>query len=72
MKIYDKQTDKATNSLEEVVLDSDFIFISVPTPMKQDGSISLNIIYDVFKEIDSVLDYEAEKQPILLLRSTVQ
>jgi nucleotide sugar dehydrogenase len=71
MKIYDKQADKATNSLEEVVLDSDFIFISVPTPMKQDGSISLDIIYDVFKEIDSVLDYEAEKQPILLLRSTV-
>jgi UDPglucose 6-dehydrogenase len=39
--------------------------------MKKDGSISLDIVHEVFKEIDSVLDYEAEHQPTILLRSTV-
>ena len=29
IKIYDKQVDKATNSLEEVVNNSDFVFLSI-------------------------------------------
>jgi len=71
VKIYDKDNSKSTHSIEEVVNDSDYIFLSVPTPSNSDGSISLDIIHEVFKEIDSVLDYEADKQPIILLRSTV-
>ena len=76
IKIYDKQADKATNSLEEVVNDSDFVFLSVPTPSNSDGSISLDIIYDVFEEIHNVIDYtkpgdSCDTQPIILLRSTV-
>ena len=76
MKIYDKQTDKATNSLEEVVNNSDYVFVSVPTPSNKDGSISLDIIYDVFEEIHNVIDYtkpgdSCDTQPIILLRSTV-
>jgi UDPglucose 6-dehydrogenase len=71
IKIYDKQAGKSTHTLEDVVNDSDYIFVSVPTPMKKDGSISLDIVHEVFKEIDEVLDYEAEEQPTILLRSTV-
>ena len=76
IKIYDKQADKATNSLEEVVNDSDFVFLSVPTPSNEDGSISLDIIYDVFEEIHNIIDYtkpgdSCDTQPIILLRSTV-
>ena len=71
IKIYDKQAGKSTHTLDEVVNDSDYIFVSVPTPMKKDGSISLDIVHEVFKEIDEVLDYEAEEQPTILLRSTV-
>ena len=71
MKIYDKQADKSINTLDDVVNDSDYIFLSVPTPMKKDGSISLDIVYDVFKEIDKVIDYKKEFQPVILLRSTV-
>ena len=71
VKIYDKDHTKSTHTITEVVNDSDFIFLSVPTPSNQDGSISLDIVHEVFKEIDSVLDYEAEHQPTILLRSTV-
>ena len=71
VKIYDKDETKSTHTLTEVVNDSDYIFLSVPTPSNQDGSISLNILFDVFKEIDKVIDYEADKQPVIMIRSTV-
>jgi len=71
LKIYDKQNDKSTHTMEEVVNDSDYIFLSVPTPSNHDGSISLDIIYNVFEGIHNVIDYKKENQPIILLRSTV-
>ena len=69
IKIYDKQDDKSTHTLSEVVNDSDYIFISVPTPSNKDGSINLDIVYGVFDEIKDVI--EEDKKPVLLLRSTV-
>ena len=71
VKIYDKDETKSTHTLTDVVNDSDFIFLSVPTPSNSDGSISLDIIFNVFKEIDEVLDYEADYQPVIMIRSTV-
>jgi|TARA_R110000823_G_scaffold314148_2_gene442814 UDPglucose 6-dehydrogenase len=71
VKIYDKDNSKSTHTLDKVVNDSDYIFLSVPTPSNQDGSISLDIIYDVFKDIDNIIDYEQDFQPVILLRSTV-
>ncbi len=76
IKIYDKDGSKSTHTIEEVVNDSDYVFISVPTPSNQDGSISLDIIYDLFEEIHNVIEYtkpgdSCDTQPILLLRSTV-
>jgi UDPglucose 6-dehydrogenase len=71
LKIYDKESSKSTHTLSEVVNDSDYIFLSVLTPSNSDGSISLDIIYNVFNEIHDVIDYEKDKQPIILLRSTV-
>ena len=71
VKIYDKDDTKSTHTLTEVVNDSDYIFLSVPTPSNPDGSISLDILFNVFKEIDEVIDYEADIQPIIMIRSTV-
>ena len=45
IKIYDKDKKKSLNTLEETVNKSDFVFVSVPTPMNQDGSINLDIVY---------------------------
>ena len=50
VKIYDKDETKSTHSLSET-LDSDFIFVSVPTPSNKDGSINLDIVYNVFNEM---------------------
>tara|TARA_R110000824_G_scaffold326108_1_gene513076 strand:+ start:1650 stop:2528 length:879 start_codon:yes stop_codon:yes gene_type:complete len=71
IRVHDKDPSKSTHTLNEVVNDSDYIFLSVPTPSNKDGSISLDIIYDVFKDIDEVYDYEQDYQPVILIRSTV-
>ena len=76
VKIYDKDKSKRTHELKEVVNTSDYVFLSVPTPSNSDGSISLDIIYDIFEEIHNAIDYAergsgSDSQPIILLRSTV-
>jgi nucleotide sugar dehydrogenase len=73
VKIYDKDESKSTHSLSDVINTSDYVFLSVPTPSNQDGSISLDIIYDIFEEIHNIIEYTklGESQPIILLRSTV-
>ena len=67
IKIYDKDSSKATHSLEST-LTSDFIFVSVPTPSNPDGSINLDVVYNIFEEM-SVLNYRSDN--VFLLRSTV-
>jgi len=67
VKVYDKDPSKSINTLNEVVNDSDFIFLSVPTPSNKDGSINLKIIDEALGEIDKI----NKKEPIILLRSTM-
>ena len=76
VKIYDKDKSKGTHLLEETINGSEYVFLSVPTPSNSDGSISLDIIYDVFEEIHNVIEYtkpadSSDTQPVILLRSTV-
>jgi UDPglucose 6-dehydrogenase len=65
--IIDKNPEKSECSLDETVNDSDYLFVSVPTPSNLDGSINLEIVDLCLNEIDKVNLYE----PIILLRSTV-
>ena len=67
IKIYDKDETKSTHSLVET-LESDFIFVSVPTPSNPDGSISLDIVYECFNEMSML---NKRKDNVILLRSTV-
>ncbi len=66
--IYDKNPSLGQNTLQEVVSNSDFIFISVPTPSNRDGSINLNIVESV---IDDISKIKTDNNPIILLRSTI-
>ena len=68
IKIYDKDESKSLNSLDETVNESDFIFLSLPTPSNKDGSISLEILHD---SLDSINKINKNSNNILLLRSTV-
>tara|TARA_Y100000310_G_scaffold211693_1_gene212421 strand:- start:7 stop:855 length:849 start_codon:yes stop_codon:yes gene_type:complete len=68
VKIYDKDESKSLNSLSDVVNESDFIFVSVPTPSNSDGSINLDTVYNVFNEMNELNN---RTDNIFLLRSTV-
>jgi len=67
VKIYDKDESKSTHSLSET-LESDFIFVSVPTPSNLDGSINLDIVYSIFNEMNEL---NKRTDNVFLLRSTV-
>mgnify|MGYP001392994326 FL=1 len=62
VRVYDKDSLKSTHSLNEV-LDSDFVFVCVPTPMKKDGSQDLSFVENFFKT--------AKEGPIYIIKSTV-
>ena len=62
VRVYDKDSLKSTHSLNEV-LDSDFIFVCVPTPMKKDGSQDLSFVESFFKT--------AKNGPIYIIKSTI-
>ena len=68
IRIFDKDPIKSENSLEETVNQSDFIFLSVPTPASNTGQIDLSIVEEVLSEIDKVNKSDSN---IVLLRSTV-
>ena len=68
VKIYDKDESKSTHSLSEVLHQSDFIFVSVPTPSNKDGSINLDIIHSLFNEMNIINEND---NSVILLRSTV-
>ena len=68
IKVYDKDPTKSTNTLEETVNKSDFIFLSVPTPSNPDGSMHLGILESALHDIQTV---NKRKDNIILIRSTV-
>ena len=68
LRIFDKNPAKSTHTLEEVLEESDFIFLSVPTPSNVDGSINLSILEDVLGQIDS---HGTREGCVVLVRSTV-
>jgi UDPglucose 6-dehydrogenase len=68
IKIYDKNPAKSQNSLEETVNESDYLFLSVPTPSAKDGTMDLSIVESALESINNVNDNDNN---IVLLRSTV-
>lgn len=68
IKIYDKDKSKSTHTIHEVVNESEYVFISVPTPADSQGKISLKILDNCLEEISSVAK---NNETIFLLRSTI-
>jgi len=73
--INDKDETKSLDSLEDVVSYSDIIFLSVPTPSNEDGSINLSYVEDALQEISQITSDIQENMVlmdnIVLIRSTV-
>ena len=66
VKIFDKDPNKSFNTLNQVVNDSDVVFISVPTPMRADGTIDLSIVESVFDDIDNAKS--SDSKAVFLLK----
>ena len=67
IRIHDKDPKRNINTLEEV-LECDYVFVAVPTPMNEDGSISLNIVEKALQEIS---DNNKNRKNIIILKSTM-
>jgi UDPglucose 6-dehydrogenase len=62
---------KLGTSIEDV-LDTEIIFICVPTPTKEDGSCDISIVESVIEEIHSHrLQMKMEKPEIIAIKSTI-
>ena len=66
VRVYDKDPNKSTHTLEETVNESDFIFLSVPTPANKDGSINTDILSSAIQDIDDV----STRDNYIVIRST--
>ena len=67
IRIHDKDPNRNMNTLEEV-LECDYIFVAVPTPMHEDGSISLAVVEKALQEIS---DNNKRRNNIVILKSTM-
>ena len=67
VRVYDKNPVKSVHTLDETVNKSDFIFVSVPTPSNDDGSMNVNILESALMDIQRV----NKKKNIILIRSTI-
>ena len=70
VKIYDLNPNRATHTMEEVINTSDFVFVSVPTPMENvlGGSIDTTILYSVF---DKIHELNSKRDNIFIVKSTI-
>ena len=68
VRIYDKDSSKSVDTIEDTVNKSEFIFLSVPTPSNKDGSMNLDIVKRALQDIS---DINERDDNIVLLRSTV-
>jgi len=67
IKIHDKDPKRNLNTIEDV-LKCDFVFVCVPTPMNEDGSISLDIVERALQEIS---DKNKNRNNTIILKSTM-
>lgn len=67
LKSYDIDPKKSKDSLEETVNDSDFIFLSVPTPSNPDG-IDISFLINA---LNSIKEVNKRSDNIILIRSTI-
>ena len=70
IRIYDVDPNRSTHTLSEVINDSEFIFVSVPTPMNsnENGIMDMSIISSVF---DEVRNLNARADNVFIIKSTI-
>lgn len=64
---YDKYKSDHNSNLRNLVLNSKYIFVCLPTPMNTDGSCNIDIIEEVLEEVNQITD----SPKTIVLKSTV-
>ena len=67
IRIHDKDPKRNLNTIEEV-LESDFVFVAVPTPMDDEGHMHLGI---VVKALGEIYEKNTRTDNIIILKSTM-
>jgi len=67
---HDKDDNKSTSTLDNMVHLCDTIFLCLPTPMKSDGKCDTSIIENVLNSIDLIADNYESKRTIVI-KSTI-
>ena len=70
---YDIDETKCNQTLEWVCLDSDIIFVCLPTPMRKDGSCDTRILEKAIEGIEETClqGGRQESRPIIVIKSTI-
>lgn len=63
---FDLDESKCNSSEDELINNSEIIFVCLPTPMNQDGSCNIDIVEGVIKKIN-----EKSKNKIVVIKSTI-
>ena len=66
--IYDSNAKKTTHTMDQLVLNSDVIFICVPTPMFESGEADLSIVNLV---VDKLSKYKYINEKTIVIKSTI-
>ena len=68
-KVYDVDRNRSFNTLEEVV-EQEYVFVCLPTPMRKDGSCDLSILEKFFEDIEE-MDLDILTERTFIIKSTV-
>lgn len=68
VRVYDKNPARSLHSLKDTINESNFVFVSVPTPSNNDGSADLTILESALDDIANICTNE---ETIILIRSTI-
>ena len=69
VRVFDTMPERRTHSIEEV-LDCEFVFVCLPTPMREDGACSLTLLFEFFEEAKLRLK-DDDRKPLFVIKSTV-
>jgi nucleotide sugar dehydrogenase len=66
--IYDSNPKRSTHTLDDLVENSDVIFVCVPTPMFESGECDLSVVESV---VDKLSQYDSISNKVAVIKSTV-
>ena len=68
---YDLNGSCSCETIDELIDNSNIIFVCVPTPMKKDGSCDTSIVEGVVTDIDKLVVYRNVSDRVVVIKSTI-